>query len=281
MANYSYLCRMNDTDITPIPENTPSLQRNSRPQPTIERGKIPPQDLNLEEVILGAMLIDKKGVDDVIDILNPEVFYKKQHQLIYQAIFELFNQSEAIDLLTVAEQLRRTGNLEAAGGEFYLINLTQRVSSSANVEFHARIVLQKFIKRKLIEISAKIIEDAYDDTRDVFDSLDNAEQMLYEVTQGNLKRSSEAAGDLVLKALKKIQELSNKTDGFSGVPSGFTKLDQLTSGWQASDLIIIAARPGMGKTALTLSMARNIAVGQNIPVAFFSLEMSAVQLITV
>ena len=280
MANYSYLCRMNDTDITPIPENTPSLQRNSRPQPIIERGKIPPQDLNLEEVILGAMLIDKKGVDDVIDILNPEVFYKKQHQLIYQAIFELFNQSEAIDLLTVAEQLRRTGNLEAAGGEFYLINLTQRVSSSANVEFHARIVLQKFIKRKLIEISAKIIEDAYDDTRDVFDSLDNAEQMLYEVTQGNLKRSSEAAGDLVLKALKKIQELSNKTDGFSGVPSGFTKLDQLTSGWQASDLIIIAARPGMGKTALTLSMARNIAVGQNIPVAFFSLEMSAVQLIT-
>ena len=220
---------------------------------SLERGKLPPQDLNLEEAILGAMLIDKKGVDDVIDILNPEVFYKKQHQLIYQAIFELFNESEAIDLLTVAEQLRKNGNLEAVGGEFYLINLTQRVSSSANVEFHARIILQKFIKRKLIEISSEIIEDAYDDTRDVFDSLDSAEQKLYEVTQGNLKRSSEAAGDLVIKALKKIQDLSNKTDGFSGVPSGFTKLDQLTSGWQASDLIIVA---------------------------FFSLEMSSVQLIT-
>ena len=271
---------MNETENTSVPEIVPAIQPFSRTQVSLERGKLPPQDLNLEEAILGAMLIDKKGVDDVIDILNPEVFYKKQHQLIYQAIFELFNESEAIDLLTVAEQLRKNGNLEAVGGEFYLINLTQRVSSSANVEFHARIILQKFIKRKLIEISSEIIEDAYDDTRDVFDSLDSAEQKLYEVTQGNLKRSSEVAGDLVIKALKKIQDLSNKTDGFSGVPSGFTKLDQLTSGWQASDLIIVAARPGMGKTALTLSMARNIAVGQGIPVAFFSLEMSSVQLIT-
>lgn len=271
---------MNDTNMLSAAEPTTQPQRGTRTQATLERGKLPPQDLNLEEAILGAMLIDKKGVDDVIDILNPTVFYKKQHQLIYQAIFDLFNQSEPIDLLTVAEQLRKTGNLEAVGGEFYLINLTQRVSSSANVEFHARIVLQKFIKRRLIEISAEIIEDAYDDTRDVFDSLDSAEQKLYDVTQGNLKRSSESAGDLVVKALKKIQELSNKTDGFSGVPSGFTKIDQLTSGWQASDLIIVAARPGMGKTALTLSMARNIAVGQGIPVAFFSLEMSSVQLIT-
>ena len=268
---------MNETENTSVPEIVPAIQPFSRTQVSLERGKLPPQDLNLEEAILGAMLIDKKGVDDVIDILNPEVFYKKQHQLIYQAIFELFNESEAIDLLTVAEQLRKNGNLEAVGGEFYLINLTQRVSSSANVEFHARIILQKFIKRKLIEISSEIIEDAYDDTRDVFDSLDSAEQKLYEV---NLKRSSEVAGDLVIKALKKIQDLSNKKDGFSGVPSGFTKLDQLTSGWQASDLIIVAARPGMGKTALTLSMARNIAVGEGIPVAFFSLEMSSVQLIT-
>ena len=186
---------MNETENTSVPEIVPAIQPFSRTQVSLERGKLPPQDLNLEEAILGAMLIDKKGVDDVIDILNPEVFYKKQHQLIYQAIFELFNESEAIDLLTVAEQLRKNGNLEAVGGEFYLINLTQRVSSSANVEFHARIILQKFIKRKLIEISSEIIEDAYDDTRDVFDSLDSAEQKLYEVTQGNLKRSSEAAGD--------------------------------------------------------------------------------------
>ena len=194
---------MNETDNIPVTDNIPQNQRITRVQPTLERGKIPPQDLNLEEAILGAMLIDKKGVDDVIDILNAEVFYKKQNQLIYEAIFQLFNQSEAIDLLTVAEQLRRNGNLEAVGGELYLINLTQRVSSSANVEFHARIILQKFIKRKLIEISSGIIEDAYDDTQDVFDSLDAAEQKLYEVTQGNLKRTAESAGDLIVKEKNK------------------------------------------------------------------------------
>ena len=276
---------MNETNnIANVPSLVPMNERTNNftptTTPTIERGKIPPQDIDTEEVILGAMLIDKKGVDDVIAILNPEVFYTKAHQLIYQAMFELFTQSEAIDLRTVTNQLRKMGNLEAVGGELYLINLTQRVSSSAHVQFHARIVLQKFIKRKLIEIAANIIEEAYDDTVDVFDSLDNAEQKLYEVTQGNLKRSSESASDLVTKALKKIQDLANKTDGFSGIQTGFTKLDLLTSGWQASDLIIIAARPAMGKTALTLTMARNIAVGQQIPVAFFSLEMSSVQLIT-
>lgn len=266
---------MKEVQIFPITqgENSPALVN-------LERGKIPPQDVNIEQVVLGAMMIDKKGVDDVIDVLNPEVFYKKQHQLIFQAITELFQQSQPIDLLTVMEQLRRSGNLEAVGGEFYLIQLTQRVSSSAHIEFHARIIMQKFIQRKLIQISSEVIEDAYDETKDVFDLLDSAESKLYEVAQGNLKRSSESAGDLVIKALKKIEDLSKKTDGFSGIPSGFTKLDQLTSGWQASDLIIIAARPGMGKTALTLSMARNIAVGQSIPVAFFSLEMSSVQLIT-
>lgn len=251
-----------------------------RPQISLERGKIPPQDVNLERVVLGAMLIDKKGVDDVIDVLNPEVFYTKQHQLIYEAITKLFQQSQPVDLMTVIEQLRRDANLEAIGGEYYLIELTQRVSSSANIEFHARIIMQKFIQRRLIQISSEIIEQAYDETTDVFDLLDTAESKLYEVAQGNLKRSSEAAGDLVIKALKKIEDLSKKTDGYSGIPSGFTQLDELTSGWQASDLIIIAARPGMGKTALTLSMARNIAVGQGIPVAFFSLEMSSVQLIT-
>ena len=271
---------MNESENIITPEITPQYQRFTQQQTSIERGKLPPQNLNAEEVVLGAMLIDKRGVDNAIDMLSPDVFYKKQHQLIYQAIFELFNQSLPIDLITVSEQLRKDGNLEAAGGELYLINLTQRVSSSANVEFHAQLILQTFIKRRLIELSSEIIEDAYDETTDTFELLDQAEQKLYEVTQNNLKRSTETAGDLVYKAVKKIEELSNKTDGFSGVPSGFTKLDELTSGWQASDLIIVAARPGMGKTALTLSMARNIAVGQKIPVAFFSLEMSSVQLIT-
>ena len=246
---------------------------------SLERGKIPPQALDLEEVVLGAMMIDKKGVDEVIDILSSDAFYKEAHQHIFAAIFKLFENSEPIDLLTVSTQLRKDQKLDQVGGDFYLIALTQKVSSSAHIEFHARIILQKFIQRSLIKISNEIIEDSYDETKDVFDLLDKAESKLYEVTQGNIKKSSETAQDLVIQAKKKIEEISNK-EGLSGIPSGFNKLDKLTSGWQESDLIIIAARPGMGKTALTLSMARNIAVNQNIPVAFFSLEMASVQLIT-
>ena len=245
----------------------------------LEKGKIPPQAVDLEEVVLGAMMIDKKGVDEIIDILHADVFYKIAHQYIFDAIFKLFENTEAIDLLTVSNQLRKDGRLDKVGGEYYLIQLTQKVSSSAHIEFHARIILQKYIQRSLIKISNEIIEDSYDEGTDVFDLLDSAESKLYEVTQGNIKRSTETAHSLVIQAKNRIQEISNK-DGLSGVPSGFDKLDKLTSGWQPSDLVIIAARPGMGKTALTLSMARNIAVGNNIPVAFFSLEMSAVQLIT-
>lgn len=246
---------------------------------SLEKGKIPPQALDLEEVVLGAMMIDKKGVDEVIDILSPEAFYKEAHQYIFEAIFKLFENSEPIDLLTVSSQLKKDQKLDQVGGDFYLISLTQKVSSSAHIEFHARIILQKFIQRSLIKISSEIIEDAYDETKDVFDLLDNAESKLYEVTQGNIKKSSESAQELVIQAKKKIEEISNK-EGLSGIPSGFDKLDKLTSGWQESDLIIVAARPGMGKTALTLTMARNIAVNQGIPVAFFSLEMASVQLIT-
>lgn len=245
----------------------------------LERGKIPPQAVDLEEVVIGAMMIDKKGVDDVIDILHPEVFYKEAHKHIFEAIFKLFETSEPVDLLTVSTQLKKDGKLEAVGGDFYLIKLTQKIASSAHIEFHARIILQKFIQRSLIKISGEIIESAYDESTDVFDLLDTAESKLYDVTQGNLKRSAETAQELVIQAKKRIEEIAGK-EGMSGVASGFDKLDKLTSGWQPSDLIIVAARPGMGKTALTLSMARNIAVNSNKAVAFFSLEMSSVQLIT-
>ena len=263
-------------------ENVKSPQQKNYGQGNVinlQKGKIPPQAVDLEEVVLGAMMIDKKGVDEIIDILNPDVFYKSAHQYIFEAIYKLFENSEPVDLLTVSTQLRKDQKLEQIGGDFYLVQLTQKVSSSAHIEFHARIILQKYIQRSLIKISNEIIEDSYDETTDVFDLLDTAESKLYEVTQGNIKRSSETAQDLVMQAKKRIQEISNK-EGLSGIPSGFDKVDKLTSGWQPSDLIIVAARPGMGKTALTLSMARNIAVGQNIPVAFFSLEMSSVQLIT-
>jgi replicative DNA helicase len=181
--------------------------------------------------------------------------------------------------LTVSSALRKDGKLESVGGEFYLVQLSQKVASSAHIEFHARIILQKFIQRSLIRISNEIIETAYKDSTDVFDLLDEAESKLYDVTQGNIKKSTESAQNLVIEAKTRIEEIS-KREGLSGVSTGFQKLDKLTSGWQPSDLIIIAARPGMGKTALTLSMARNIAITKEIPVAFFSLEMSSVQLIT-
>lgn len=256
-----------------------STQQTNPSVVSLEKGKIPPQAIDLEAVVLGAMLIDKKGVDEVIDILHKDVFYVEAHQHIFEAVFQLFQEAQPIDLLTVSNKLKMNEKLDIAGGDYYLIELTRKVGSSAHIEFHARIILQKFVQRSLIKISTEIIEDSYADNKDVFDLLDEAEAKLYEVNQGNLKKSVETAQDLVIQAKQKIEEISNK-DGLSGIPSGYDKLDKLTSGWQPSDLVIIAARPGMGKTALTLSMARNIAVNTNIPVAFFSLEMSSVQLIT-
>ncbi|WP_438962116.1 replicative DNA helicase [Nonlabens sp.] len=245
----------------------------------LERGKIPPQAVDLEKVVLGALMIDGKGVDEVIDLLTPEVFYQKSHQFIFDAIDKLFKSGSPVDLLTVSAQLRKDEKIEAAGGDHYLVQLSQLVSSTAHIEFHARIIQQKFIQRSLIKLSTEIISDSYEESTDVFDLLDKAESKLYEVTQGNIRKSTETAMDLVKQAKQRIEDIANR-DGLSGIPTGFTDLDRLTSGWQPSDLIIIAARPGMGKTAFTLSMARNIAVGSNIPVAFFSLEMSSVQLIT-
>ena len=245
----------------------------------LEKGKLPPQALELEEAVLGAMMIDKKGVDEVIDILQPEAFYKDAHKYIFEAIFQLFTDSQPVDLLTVSAQLRKSGKLEIAGGDYYLIQLTQKISSSAHIEFHSRIILQKFIQRSLIKISSEIIEDSYDESTDVFDLLDKAESKLYDITQGNIKRSSETAQSLVIQAKKRIEEIAGK-EGLSGVATGFDSLDKVTSGWQPSDLIIIAARPGMGKTAFVLSMARNVAIDYGHPVALFSLEMSSVQLIT-
>jgi replicative DNA helicase len=257
----------------------PNFNNQSGNVIALEKGKLPPQALDLEEVVLGAMMIDTKGVNEVIDILSPDAFYKEAHQEIFRAIFKLFTETQPIDLKTVANQLKMDGKLAAAGGDFYLINLTQKVASSAHIEFHSRIILQKFIQRELIKISNEIIEDAYDETTDVFDLLDSAESKLFEVTQGNLKRSSESAMSLVSQAKLRIQEIASK-EGTSGIATGFGKIDAVTSGWQPSDLIILAARPGMGKTAFVLSMARNMAVDHNAPVAFFSLEMSSVQLIT-
>lgn len=245
----------------------------------VEGGKLPPQAIDLEEAVLGAMMLEKNAVNDAIDILSPDSFYKDAHQRIFEVIHELFQESQPIDILTVTARLRQKGELDIVGGPFYISQLTNRVASSANVEYHARIISQKHIMRELIRISNDTIKDAYDETSDVFDLLDKTESNLYKVTQGNLRRDYSSMSTLIQHAIEDIEKNKNQTDGLSGVPSGFTDLDRVTSGWQKSDMVVVAARPGMGKTAFVLSMARNTAVMFNRPVAVFSLEMSAIQLV--
>jgi replicative DNA helicase len=242
-------------------------------------GKVQPQALPLEEAVLGALMLDKDALPIILDILRPESFYLDAHQLIYRAILRLFEKSHPVDLLTVTEELKKSGDLDAIGGGYYLVEMTNRVGSSANIEYHARIVAQKHIQRELIKVSTQIIRDAYEDTTDVFTLLDDAEKGLFNVTQNNLSRQYESMGELASKTLKILEELKDKEDGLTGVPTGFTALDRLTSGWQPSDLIIVAARPGMGKTSYTLALARNAAMDFNKGVALFSLEMSSTQLV--
>ena len=242
-------------------------------------GKVQPQALPLEEAVLGAIMLDKDALPIVLDILNPESFYSDAHQLIYRAMLRLFERTQPVDLLTVTEELRKSADLEKIGGPYYLVELTNRVASAANIEFHARIISQKHIQRELIRVSTGIIRDAYEDTTDVFDLLDQAEQGLFNITQQNLSRSYESMGSLAGKALKQLEEMAQKKEGLTGVPTGFTDLDRLTSGWQPSDLIIVAARPGMGKTSFILALARNAAMDFDKGVAIFSLEMSNVQLV--
>jgi replicative DNA helicase len=246
----------------------------------LSHGRVPPQAPDLEEVVLGAMMLEKDAVNAVIDILQPNVFYKDAHQKIFEAVQSLFAKSEPIDILTVTNELRLNGNLEIVGGPYYISQLTNRVVSAANIEFHARIIIQKHIQRELIRISSDIIKDAYEDTTDVFDLLDKAESGLFSVSETNLRRSFSTMPELVQQAIKDIENAKSGDNSLRGVPSGFTELDRITQGWQKSDLIILAARPSMGKTALALNLARNAAVGFNKPVAFFSLEMSSIQLVT-
>ncbi len=262
-------------------EQKPAYTQNNKNSNIIglERGKIPPQATDLEEAVLGALMIDKKGLDEAIDILEPDFFYKIEHKEIYDTIKSLFNDSQPIDILTVSHALKRKGKLDQVGGDYYLVQLTQKVSSAAHIEYHSRIIQQKYIQRRLIQVSSQIIDKSYDETTDVFDLLDDAENKLFEITNGNLKKASERADRLVAQAIDKIKQVSQQ-EGLSGIPTGFTKIDQLTAGFQRSDLIILAARPGMGKTAFVLSMAKNMAIEYGKGVAVFSLEMSSVQLVT-
>ncbi len=243
-------------------------------------GKLQPQAIELEEAVLGALMIDNESLSDTIDSLQPEYFYKPDNQKIFEAIINLFNNSKPVDILTVSEELKRMGDLDSVGGMLYISQLTNNISSSSNTEFHARIIAEKFIKRSLISISNNIIGDAFNDTIDIFDLLNTAEEKLFNVTEGTLRKSYDKMSVLIKGALDNIEVLRQKEDGLSGVPSGFTKLDRVTSGWQKSDLVIVAARPGMGKTAFALSMARNIAINHEKAIGLFSLEMSSEQLVS-
>lgn len=243
------------------------------------RGKLPPQAIELEQSILGALMLEKDALIGVIDILKPNNFYEPAHQEIYHAILQLFNASAPIDIRTVVNQLRKEGKLDLVGGAYYVKTLTDRITSAANIEFHARAVIEYAIKRQLIEIATDIHKHAYEDTTDVFMLLDHAEQALFGVTESNVRRNYVDMGTLLGEAIKDLEAKRNHKDGLTGIPSGFIALDRLTSGWQKSDLVIVAARPGMGKTAFMLSLLRNAAIEHKHPVAIFSLEMASLQLV--
>lgn len=243
-----------------------------------ESGKLPPQAIELEEAVLGALMIEKDALTAVVDILQPTSFYRESHQRIYNSILLLFGKSEPIDMLTVTTQLRSTGELEFVGGASYLVKLTNKVNSAANIEYHARIITQSAIKRDMIKIAGDILKDAYEDTTDVFNLLDKTEQTFFEISERNIRKNYADASTIMRATIEELEKKKNNKDGLTGVASGFTALDRITSGWQNTELTIIAARPAMGKTAFVVSAMRNAAVEWKIPVAMFSLEMSATQL---
>ena len=241
-------------------------------------GTVPPQAVELEEAVLGALMLERDSIIAVQEYITSETFYTDEHKIIYKAIESLSTELKPIDLYTVTERLKVRGELKKVGGAAYLAQLTQKVGSAANVEFHAKIIAQKYVQRELIRSATEIQRRSYDEDQDVTDLIGFAEGEIFKVAEGHVKRSVQNAKDILDKALAQIEEASKNTSAFNGVPSGFMALDRVTMGWQPSDLIIIAARPSMGKTAFVLSMARNMAIDHEAPVAFFSLEMSAVQL---
>ena len=244
-------------------------------------GKVPPQAKDLEEAILGAIMLEKSAFDTVVEILKPECFYLDAHQEVYKAMQSLAMRSLPIDMLTVVEELKFREKLDMVGGPYAISKLTNAVVSAANIEAHSRIVLQKFIQRELIRISGEIIGEAYEDSTDVFDMLDMAEGKLFEITNNHLRKNFDDIATVLVKTINRIEEMRNREDDITGVPTGFPSLDRITYGWQPTDLIILAARPSVGKTAFALNLARTAALNPTkpIPVAFFSLEMSSSQLV--
>src|SRR5882757_5059735 len=236
---------------------------------TMVYGKIPPQAKELEEAVLGAIMLEKSAFDTVTEIIKPECFYVEANQLIFKAMMGLQQKSMPIDILTVVEELKFREQLDAVGGPYYVTKLTNSVVSTANIDAHARIVLQKFIQRELIRISGEIIGDAYEDSTDVFDLLDESETKMFNITNNYLRRDYASIDTILVKTISRIEDLRSRQDDITGVPSGFASLDRVTYGWQNTDLIILAARPAVGKTAFALNLARNAVMhaGKPTPVA--------------
>lgn len=261
-------------------ERKKSTSQSSIEQINAQYGKLPPQAIEVEEAVLGALMLERDAYVTVADIIESRSFYKEEHQKIFDAIKKLSGNEKPVDLLMVTQELKDRSQLDEIGGPGYITQLTRRVASAAHIEFHARIIAQKFIQRELIRVSSEIQTKSYDDTVDVDDLIDFSESSLFQVAEGNIKKETVPIKPILNEAILQIEKAKNQKEGLSGVPSGFTALDRITSGWQKTDLIIVAARPSMGKTAFVLSMARNMAVNHNRSVAFFSLEMSSIQLVT-
>jgi replicative DNA helicase len=242
-------------------------------------GRVPPQAMDVEAAVLSGMLLEKEAIAKAIEVLDDSAFYKPAHQSIYRAMLALFERSEPVDLITLTEELRRRGELEKIGGEFFLAELTSKVTSAANIEYHAHIVLEKALMRQLITASSSVINKAYNEAEDALGLLDEAEQSIFDISEQRMKKSFVSMNVAVHKTMDMLQSIHGKHSGVTGVPSGFADLDNLTAGFQPSDLVIIAGRPSQGKTALVLSMARNAAVLHDVPIGMFSLEMSAQQLV--
>lgn len=242
-------------------------------------GLMPPQDIEMEEAVLGALLLEPEIVSDVMDQIRSACFYKEQHRKIFDAISKLTSRSDSVDILSVANELSKTGELESVGGMAYLSRLSNKIGSAAHVDYHTKVLLEKFIQRELISISHAVQTVAYNNTMPVDDLVDTAEQKIFELAELNMRRDTESISSVINKAISEIEENQKREDNLSGVPSGYTNIDKVTFGWQKSDMIILAARPSVGKTAFVLTMARNMAVNHNISVGFFSLEMPATQLI--
>ena len=241
-------------------------------------GHIMPQATEMEKAVLGALMIDKDAYLEVGELLKPESFYEPRNQLVYAAIQRLSMDENPVDVLTVTNQLEKMGHLEEIGGPGYVAELSSRVASSANVEYHANVVAEKFMARQLINYVGVIGKKTFDETIDIKDVMDEAEAKLFELSQKNMKKDYSVLAPILKRAVKTVQDAHSNTGGITGISTGFYKLDDITCGWQNSDLVIIAGRPAMGKTAFALSLAKNIAADQNIPMAFFSLEMSSEQL---